>query len=117
LRVVRRKADAGLGSVGNTVATWVVAAVIVATIAARRRLPALLARVEGLPATVIAAALLAVLGSAFNDSGIVVAAAVVFVTVPVLAVSGVLDPDDPAAAPRLDRERRDDGDDERDPGR
>lgn len=112
LRVVRRKADASLGSVGNSITTWLVAVVIVASGLARRRLPSLLARVEGLPAAVVSAAVLAVLGSALNDSGISVAAAVAVVVVPVLAASGVLDRDRPAGAPRVHGDPGDDHDDE-----
>lgn len=92
--VIARKARASLKSFTNVPALLAVAASVVAVIAARRRLaPTLFA-----PATLVLLAGLAFLGSALNDSGVVVAAFVAVAAVPPLALAATADGRHPGPA-------------------
>jgi hypothetical protein len=106
-RVVRRKADASLGSVRDSAVTWLVGVCVVVGVVGRRGLRARLEAVPGLTAAVAAAVVLAVIGSVVNDSGIAVAAGVLFVVVPVVGASGVLTRDVASGRPRASGEHGD----------
>jgi hypothetical protein len=74
-RTVHRKLDASLASFGNVAMTLFVVVTLAAAAVGRQRLVAALRRVPGLPAGMAGIALLAVLGTFLNDSGVVVATA------------------------------------------
>jgi hypothetical protein len=74
-RTVRRKLDASLGSFGNIAVTGFVVATISVAIVGRQRIAVALRTVPGLTSGMVGVALLAVLGTFLNDSGVVVAAA------------------------------------------
>ncbi|MDQ1696935.1 MAG: hypothetical protein QOJ03_2288 [Frankiaceae bacterium] len=89
-RVVRRKLDASLGSFGNIAITGFVVVTAVAAMGGRRRLVPLLRTVPGLPAAAVAVAVLAVLGTFLNDSGVVVAATTLLLAVFAVVAPGSL---------------------------
>ncbi|HEU5035122.1 MAG TPA: hypothetical protein VFT62_10255 [Mycobacteriales bacterium] len=72
--VLNRKLGASLASFQNAALTSLVVVTIIAAILFRRELVAMLRQVPGLPATAVAVAVLAFLGTFLNDSGVVVAA-------------------------------------------
>jgi hypothetical protein len=74
---VRRKFDASVGSLGLTVATFIVVFALVTGWLARHRIRAALTEVPGLVAVVASLVVLAVLGMALNDSGVAIPAMVV----------------------------------------
>jgi hypothetical protein len=83
--VVDRKWRAMLRSFGNVALDVLVALTAATVVTARRRLPRLAARVEtdaGLRAALLAGAVVGVLGTLLNDSGVVVAAGAAFAVVP-----------------------------------
>lgn len=81
---VSRKADAALHSFGNVPVTGLVVLVVVLGLFARRRVAGYARATPGLATTGVVVVVLAVVGSAVNDSGIVVAA--------MAAVAGLLPP-------------------------
>lgn len=82
---LHRKFDASVGSIGLNAGTILVVVALGLVLVHRTEICRYLRRVPGLPAGAAAAVVLAVVGSALNDSGIVVAAMVVTV-----GVSGVV---------------------------
>lgn len=71
---VHRKFDSAVGSIGPNAATILVAVVLVIVAICRNEIARYVRGVPGLSAGVVAAVVLAVVGSALNDSGIAVAA-------------------------------------------
>lgn len=86
---VRRKADAALASFGWTIGTFVVVVAVLLAVVARQRIRRALATSPGANAGVVAAAVVAVLGVALNDSGITIAAMVVIVGVSAVYGAGL----------------------------
>jgi hypothetical protein len=80
-QTIRRKLDASLTSFKSIALSVLVGALIVVVVAARRQVGAMLRRVEGLTEAAIALAVLAVLGTFLNDSGVVVAGTVILLSV------------------------------------
>ena len=88
--VLHRKTDAVLGSFGTPLVTALVVVLVLAAVFARRR-GALAEPVPGVRAAALAVAVLAVVGSLLNDSGIFVAAAAFVAFVPAVALAGLGD--------------------------
>jgi hypothetical protein len=86
---VRRKLDASLATFGWTIGTFVVVIGVVLAVIARKRILAALDTVSGGRAVAVAAAVVAVLGVALNDSGIVIAAMVAIVATSALYGGGL----------------------------
>src|SRR5262249_414067 len=87
--VVRRKFHASLNSFGNVAVTGFVGAVIVGVLAARRPIVRALNEVPGLFAACIGVALLALLGTFLNDSGVIIAEMALLVTVLAAVAAGL----------------------------
>jgi hypothetical protein len=77
--VISRKADLALHSFGNSAVTGLVVVAVLAAIATREQVRAAARRVPGLAAGWVSVAVLGVVGSVVNDSGIVIAALAVVV--------------------------------------
>ena len=91
-RTVHRKLDSVIGSFATPAVTaLVVVTVVLVVLASRSRLPVHLAYVPGVAAAATALAVLAVLGSALNDSGIFVAAGALLAFVPAALASSLSD--------------------------
>jgi hypothetical protein len=88
--VLRRKADATLGTFGFNAATVLIVVTALLAWWFRERWPGALRRVPGLGTGVTAAGIAAVVGTVLNDAGTVVAAMVITVVAPVCI--GALDP-------------------------
>jgi len=88
--VLHRKADAVVGSLATPLVTALVVAVVVAVVLAARRgrLPEPAA---GVRAAAVAVAVVAVIGSLLNDSGVFVAAAAFLAFVPAVTVAALGD--------------------------
>jgi hypothetical protein len=86
---VRRKFDASVGSIGLSVATFIVAFALVIGWVARHRIRAALTEVTGLVAAAVSLVVLAVLGMALNDSGVAIPAMVVVVAFGAIYGSGL----------------------------
>ena len=91
-RTVHRKLDSVIGSFATPAVTaLVVVTVVLVVLAWRSRLPVHLAYVPGVAAAAVALAVLAVLGSGLNDSGIFVAAGALLAFVPAALASSLSD--------------------------
>ena len=88
--VVRRKLDASLLSFGNVALTSLVVVAAALAIIARERLAERLRVVPGATESVVPLAMLAVLGTFLNDSGVVVGGTVVMLVVFAWAAAGLL---------------------------
>jgi hypothetical protein len=78
---VHRKVDSSLASFGLTIGTFVVAIAVISGLVSRERVRRALAASLGLRAAAIGSALVGVLGTILNDSGITIAAMAVMVGV------------------------------------
>lgn len=88
----RRKLDASLASFGWTIGTFVVIFAVVLTVVCRKRIRSALAMWPGVMAGSIAAAVVAVVGVAANDSGITIAAMAAIVGISALYGGGLTKP-------------------------
>jgi hypothetical protein len=95
---VRRKFDASVGSIGLTVATFLVAFALVTGWVARHRIRAALTEVPGLVAAAASLVVLGALGMALNDSGVAIPAMVVVVAFGAIYGSGVRSPGEQGVA-------------------
>ena len=86
-RVVHRKFDASLGSFGNVANTSFVAVLALAALLSRQRVVPALRRVPGLLPATVAVAVLAVLGTLLNDSGVVVGVAALYLALCAVAAA------------------------------
>jgi hypothetical protein len=86
---VRRKLDAALASFGWTIGTFVVVIALVLAVLCRKRIRDALAASSGARAAAVSVTVLAVLGTALNDSGITVAAMATIVAVSALYGGGL----------------------------
>lgn len=87
--VIHRKLASSLSSFDTPGYTGLVAAVVVLVLIDRRRNVSALRGVSGMPSAALALVVLAVLGTFLNDSGVVVAGAVMLITVLAVGASGV----------------------------
>lgn len=91
-RTVWRKLYSDLHSFGNVAVTGSVVAIVVVAIVCRAQVGAALSRVAGLREAVICVALLAALGTADNDSGVVVAEFALVLCLLAVVGAGVAEP-------------------------
>jgi hypothetical protein len=91
-RTISRKAYSSLHSFGNVAVTGSVVLVLLIAVVYRQQVGAILRRVPGLREAAIALALLAVVGTASNDSGVVIAEFVVVIGLLSVVGAGVADP-------------------------
>jgi hypothetical protein len=87
---IRRKLDASLTSFRSVSLSILVGVVIVVVVATRRQVASVLRRVDGLTEATTSLAVLAVLGTFLNDSGVVVAGAVILLAVFTAGAGGLL---------------------------
>jgi ABC-type amino acid transport system permease subunit len=89
-RVVHRKFDASLQSFRSIALSVLVLIVIVVVVFARGQVADLLRRIDGLTEAAIALAVLAVLGTFLNDSGVVVGGTVALLAVLTAGAAGLV---------------------------
>jgi hypothetical protein len=99
-RTVRRKLYSDLHSFGNVAVTGSVVLVVVLVIVCRRQVRGVLRRVPGLPEAGIAVGGLAVLGTAVNDSGVVIAQFAVLLGLFAIVGAGLAEPPSDVAGGR-----------------
>jgi hypothetical protein len=91
-RTIRRKLYSDLHSFGNVAVTGSVVLLLILVIVCRAQVGAVLRRVPGLRAAAISVALLAVIGTADNDSGVVIAQFALLIGLLAVVGSGLADP-------------------------
>jgi hypothetical protein len=98
-RTISRKLYSDLHSFGNVPVTGSVVLLLILAVTCRSQVAAVLSRVAGLREAVIAVTLLAVVGTALNDSGIVIAQFALVLALLAIVGSGVAVPAVSEASP------------------
>jgi hypothetical protein len=98
-RTIWRKLDSDLHSFGNVPVTGSVVLLIVVWVLWRRQVAAILRRVAGVRAAAVAVALLALVGTALNDSGVVIAQFALVLGLLAVVGAGLAEPEEKGGRP------------------